>query len=888
MARKKRITMMEQYRQIRAENPDAILFFRMGDFYETFYEDAAVVSAALDIALTARGERDSHGRKIPLAGFPHHALDDCLHKMIKAGHKVAVCEQIEDPKKAKGIVKRAVVRVVTPGTVTDPHSLQQKANNFIASLYLYEKQWGAAAADLSTGEFYVLETDSDETIATELARISPAEMTLPENFQLPSAYQDLDLDARPEMEERPAWEFDPETARHTLMRHFQTRSLDGFGCAQMPAAVGAAGALISYLSETQKENIQHITGLYVHSTDAFMTLDSATIRNLELIRSMRTGDIHGTLLHVLDMTLTPMGGRKLRRAVLEPLLNIGEIQARLDAVAELKENPLDLDELRTALKGVHDVERLIGRVGLGSANARDLRAMSASLRVLPDIKAEILVDRESSLLITLRDSTDACEDIADLINRAIHESPPAGLRDGGIIRDGYDQELDELRNIMTNAKDAIAELQEREREATGIQSLKVGFNQVFGYYIEVTKANLSKVPDHYMRKQTLANAERYLTEELKEFEEKALNAEERSVELEYDLFVELREKARHETARIQSAAAALANLDFLSTLAFAALRHHYAKPEIHDGADIRIRDGRHPVVEQLALDEGFVPNDTLLNCEGDQFHIVTGPNMSGKSTYLRQVALIALMAQMGSFVPASEASIGVVDRVFTRVGASDNLAGGQSTFLVEMNETANILHNATSKSLLILDEVGRGTSTFDGLSIAWAVSEHIIQSIGAKTLFATHYHELVELASHNPGARNYNAAASEDGETITFLRKIAEGAADESYGIQVARLAGLPSRVVSRAMDILEILERQELSVDGRRRARPRRAPKKKSGPPGGPLQMSLFVPPSSGEPDPALKALREAVLALEVDKMTPIEALNALHQLRKQAEPDE
>ena len=908
MARRTRMTMMEQYRRIRAENPDAILFFRMGDFYEMFYEDAKIAAEVLEIALTARGEKDDSGEKIPLAGFPHHALDANLHRMVASGRKVAVCEQVEDPKKAKGVVKRAVTRVVTPGTVTDPHSLDQKANTFIAAAYRFQGRWGAAVADLSTGEFYVLETDSEERFVSELERIGPAELALPEDLQLPSGGAEREPESGPQLETRPAWEFDPDSARLLLERHFQTRGLDGFGCAEMEAAVGAAGALLSYLSETQKENIRHITAIGVRSTETFMTLDSATVRNLELIRSMRDGSAHGTLLHALDMTLTPMGGRKLRRALLEPLLDAGEICARIDAVSELKEDPLPLDELRTLLKGVHDVERLIGRVGLGSANARDLRALGASLGALPSVKADFLAGRESSLLRTLDDSLDPCEEIAERIERAVHEAPPAGLRDGGLIRDGYSEELDRLRGVSTGAKERIAALQEREREATGIQSLKVGFNQVFGYYIEVTKANLSKVPEGYLRKQTLANAERYITEELKGFEEEALNAEERSVELEYELFAELREQVREETARIQSAGAVLGMLDFLSTLAFAALRHNYVKPTVNEGGAVRIRDGRHPVVELLALDEGFVPNDTALDSESGRFHVITGPNMSGKSTYLRQTALIVLMAQMGSFVPASEAEIGVVDRVFTRVGASDHLAGGQSTFLVEMNETANILNNATERSLLILDEVGRGTSTFDGLSIAWAVSEHIAGRLGAKTLFATHYHELIELASRAEGVRNYNASVREEGGAVTFLRKIAEGGVDESYGIHVARLAGLPSSVVSRAMDILEALEKHELSAaayggakagpegasdaesedesggGSGSAARPRGRPTSRPAL-GGPLQMSLFVPPSAGSADPALEALREELLSLQVEEMTPLEALNALSALRKKAE---
>ena len=879
--------MMAQYQGIKAENPDAVLFFRMGDFYETFFEDAAIVSKVLEITLTSRGEKDASGKKIPLAGFPYHALDAHLYKMVQAGHKVAICEQVEDPKLARGVVKRAVIRVVTPGTVTDPKALDVRANNFIVALYAFEKRFGLACADVSTGEFQVTELPSVDKLATEVTRLRPSELLLPEGFRHRDALAEAEEATRPTVNDQPPWQFDPETARGTLLRHFQMTSLDGFGCEGLHAAVGAAGALMAYLLDTQKDNVHHVTGMTTYSTESFMALDGATQRNLELVRSMRDGSTHGTLLQILDGTLTPMGARKLRQAIVQPLLDAREIRSRLDAVAELRAELGPLDDLRALLKGVYDVERLVGRIGLGSANARDMQALGGSLAILPALR-DGLSTKTSSLLATLHDSLDTCTDVVDLISRAVHEEPPLTLRDGRLIRDGHNGDLDELRDVLANGKDRIARLQEAEREATGITSLKVGYNQVFGYYIEVTRANLANVPESYIRKQTLANAERYITPELKEFEEKILNAQERILDLEYDLFLQVREQVKGEIPRIQRAAAILAMLDFLSAMAYIAVKNNYVKPDVDDTDALFIKSGRHPVVEQLVTHEGFVPNDTHLNCGEEQLQVITGPNMSGKSTYLRQVALITLMAQMGSFVPAAEAHLGVVDRIFTRVGAADNLAMGQSTFLVEMNETANILNNATDRSLLILDEIGRGTSTFDGISIAWAVAEYILAELGAKTLFATHYHELIELADKYPRVRNYNVAIHDDEESITFLRKVVEGGTDDSYGIHVARLAGLPDDVVARAMDILLILEQHEISVgDNSSTPRPRRRPRRRATTDGG-LQLSLFVPPSSGAADPLLEELRDALSAMELDAMTPIDALNALHALRKKLDGSE
>lgn len=867
--------MMEQYLRLKAENPDAILFFRMGDFYETFLDDAPLVAKTLGIALTAR-DKDAKGERIPLAGFPHHALDAYLYKMVQAGYKVAICEQIEDPKLAKGLVKRAVVRIVTPGTLSDPKVLEVKINHFIVALLKGRgERFGLACADLSTGEFVVTELESAEETLAELNRLEPRELLVPESFR----GEELLATVETAVNRLPDWHFDHATARSVLLEHFQTLSLDGFGCEPFPLAVGAAGALMFYLKETQKESVAHITAMATYSTASFMTLDVETIRNLELFRSIRDGSTRGTLLEVLDATLTPMGGRKLRQALLRPLINVGEIRTRLDAVEELVHNRTLIADLRELLDGVLDVERLIGRVGLGTANARDLLALRSSLSVLPRLR-ELLGKCSTSLLTTLRDALDPCEDLVALIENAIHPDPPTSLREGNLIRSGFNAELDDLRDILAHGKERIAQLQESERRRTGIASLKVGYNQVFGYYIEVTKPHLSHVPPDYIRRQTLANAERFITPELKEFEEKILNAETRILDLEHSLFVEIRDHVRAGAARIQRAASAMAHLDFLASLAYIALRNRYTKPHVDEGPRIFIRAGRHPVVEQLATHEGFVPNDTYLNTESDQLHIITGPNMSGKSTYLRQVALITLMAQMGSFVPSAEAHIGVVDRIFTRVGASDSLATGQSTFLVEMNETANILHNATRRSLLILDEIGRGTSTFDGLSIAWAVAEYLLKEVGAKTLFATHYHELTEIAEHYPKARNYNVAVHEDEETITFLRKVVEGGSDQSYGIHVARLAGLPEAVISRAWSILRILEQHDISVTDKKTPRPRRRIPKRNVTEGG-LQLSLFIPP---ETDSVAEELRTELASLNLEAITPLEALNLLHTLRAKA----
>ncbi|MCD6506492.1 DNA mismatch repair protein MutS [Candidatus Poribacteria bacterium] len=876
----KKLTLMEQYRRIKSQYPDAILFYRVGDFYETFYEDAKIASRVLGIALTSR-DKDDNGKPVPLAGVPHHAVESYLYKMVKAGYKVAICEQVEDPKKAKGVVKREVVRIVTPGTIFEPEALEHKENNYLVALCRVGEIYGLAHVDLSTGEFHVTELEDEDKLISEITRLRPSELLIPEGFES-ETIERVRSETSPVVNPLPSWQFDVDTARSELLSHFDVLSLEGFGCEGKSAAISAAGALIQYLKETQKQQLQHILSLKTYSLEEFMILDTETQRNLELIRSIRDGSTKGTLIEILDETVTPMGGRKLRQMILRPLLRADEINARLDAVQELFENLILRDELRELLREIRDIERLIAKVGLGSANARDLLALRNSLKLVPQIK-EKLGGLNSSLLQTIRDQLEDVSDVVDLIDRAIHEDPPITIREGGIIKDGYNSELDELRAIVRDVKGWIAGLQQKERERTGISSLRIGYNKVFGYYIEVTKPNLHLVPEDYIRKQTLVNAERFITPDLKEQEAKILNAQDRINDLEYELFCEVRSKVAEMTEVIQRIAAAIAMLDVLATFAHIAAKNNYARPQVDEGDEVIIRDGRHPVVERLFTREGFVPNDTYLNCSDRQMCIITGPNMSGKSTFLRQTALICLMAQIGSFVPASAAKIGVVDRIFTRVGASDSLVTGQSTFLVEMNETANILNNATRKSLIILDEIGRGTSTFDGISIAWAVAEYILQHIGAKTLFATHYHELTELAGTYKNVKNYNVAVHDDGERVVFLRKVVEGATDKSYGIHVAKLAGLPMEVIGRANEILGILESHNISVEGGDKpavaSRPRIKRRSRPSFRDDSLQLLLFTP----QPNEIIEELKK----LDLNNMTPIQALNKLYELKLKVEKE-
>ncbi len=885
-------SLMEIYKQVKKQNEDAILLCRVGDFYEAFFEDAELISRLLEITLTARSHKNQKEPSPPMAGIPHHALDSYLYKLVKAGHKVAILEQVEDAKKAREenrLVKRDIVRIVTPGTVTDPKALEQKINNYLISIYLNNKDtYGLAIADLSTGEFMVTELTDSERLWAEIHRFSPKECLFSDTFEDETMFDRLKTELKVTLNSLPDWRFDEDTARTELLTHFQTISLDGFGCEHLSTAICAAGALIYYLNETQKQEVEHILSLHTYTLADFMVLDADTQRNLELTTSIRDGSEKGTLLEVLDQTVTSMGGRKMRQCLLKPLLNEKEIEERLSAVDELKTQIGLQEDLREALQQMYDIERLISRISLGSVNGRDLHSLKDSLRLIPNVKAQ-LQNCASTLLTSLNGTLDPLTEVADLIERGIHPEPPTTIREGGVICDGYNEELDELREIVGKGKDWIAAMQEEERKRSGIQSLKIGYNQVFGYYIDVTKPNLSMVPDHYIRRQTLRNSERFITPELKEQEAKVLNAEDRIQTLEYELFGQIRDEVAQFTEAIQKIAAALAMIDILANFAYIASKYNYAKPTVTADDEIVIRDGRHPVVEQLFTQEGFVPNDTLLNCDDEQLHIITGPNMSGKSTYLRQTALIVLMAQVGCFVPASAAKIGLVDRIFTRVGASDNLVMGQSTFLVEMNETANILNNATRKSLVIFDEVGRGTSTFDGLSIAWAVSEYLLdeERMGAKTLFATHYHELVELASKYKRAKNYNVAVHEDGQKVTFLRKVVPGGADQSYGIHVARLAGLPQAVISRAQQILEVLEQHNISVEAdAATGQPPKANPKMPKPQrrvsrkmlqNDALQMALFTPKTH----PLIEEIRQ----LELAQVTPLDAVNILYDLKAKAE---
>ena len=885
---------MDQYNELKHQYADAILLCRVGDFYEAFNQDAELISRVLGIALTGR-DKDKSGNRIPMSGVPHHALNGHLYKLVAAGHKVAICEQMEDAKKAKGIVKRDVVRVVTPGTVTDLDALDQKANNYLCAIYTPKRSqnYGLAVADLSTGEFSVTELEDESCLWAEINRFLPRECLFSEEYKNNDLFEKIRLDLETTINFIPDWRFNHENARLELLQHFATASLDGFGCEHLLSATCAAGALMYYIMETQKQAVEHLTTLQTYSTANFMVLDSDTQRNLELTKSMRDRTETGTLISIIDNTITSMGGRKLRQWIMQPLLEVDLVNTRLDAVEEFKTQINLQEELREALDQIYDIERLITRINLGVSNAREILSLKISLQMIQPIQ-QLLAQSNTALLQKLNDilkNTDhLVRPLSMLIESAIHPDPPTTITDGNLIRDGYNSEVDELRQLSNSGKDWIAQLQQQERERTGISSLKVGFNKVFGYYIDVTKTNLDLVPEDYIRKQTLTNSERYITPELKEYEDKILNAEEKLQSLEYDLFCQIRTKVAEETESIQKVASAISTIDALANFAYLASKFDYTKPVVNDGNEIVIKDGRHPVVEQLFQEEGFVPNNVVLNCNKQQLHVITGPNMSGKSTFLRQVALITLLAQIGSFVPASAAEIGLVDRIFTRVGASDNLVKGQSTFLVEMNETANILNNATNRSLIILDEIGRGTSTFDGISIAWAVAEYILDQklIGAKTLFATHYHELVELANKYPLAKNYNVAVQEDDEQITFLRRIVEGGTDQSYGIHVAQLAGLPRLVIDRAYEILEVLEKHNLSVDGENENEsidisilPRQLKfRKKSIQPtfkSDTVQMAMF----SRKPHPIVEKLKK----LDIDRITPLDALKLLYDLKSKAD---
>ncbi len=825
---------MKQYMAIRNKLPeDTILFFRLGDFYEMFFDDASAAAEVLDIALTKRN-------KVPMCGVPYHAADSYLAKLIRAGKKVAVCEQVENPAEASGVVRREIVRIVTPGTILEESFLESKQNNYLAGLCSRNGIYGLALMDLSTGLFWIEEAGDAEAVRNNLFRYSPSECVIPEEqFSNPEIRELLGDGGTTIPTAHEDWTFEYDMASDLLIRHFRVHSLDGFGCDGRSAGVGAAGGVLHYVTQELRRQAGHVTSIRVKNPSDYVFLDEATLGNLDILSTDagRTGHSN-TLLGALDTTLTAMGGRMLRDWLLRPLTDLEKIGMRHDAVEAFCNDRGLLNRTRGLLSEVKDLERLVSRLGAGSGNGRDVNAIARSLSVLPDIHGEL----EGHPVQTLRRLAGSITPMPELVGRireAIVDEPPITIRDGGLINAGYHGELDELRETASQGRKWLAEYQAREQQRTGIKNLKVRHNKVFGYYIEITKSNLNDVPLEYSRKQTLVNAERFITPELKDYENRILGAHERSVELEYELFLEIRKAIVDETVRIQSAAFALAELDVLSSMAERALAMRYIRPAMTDGDAINIRDGRHPVIERISGSEPFVSNDTLLDGYDNQLVVITGPNMAGKSTYIRQVALLVLMAQSGSFIPAAGAEIGVVDRVFTRVGASDDLARGRSTFMVEMQETANILANATRRSLIVLDEIGRGTSTFDGISIAWAVAEYIHNhdEVKAKTLFATHYHELTDLARTMSGVKNYNVLVREKNDRIAFLRKIAPGAADKSYGIQVARLAGLPAEVIDRAKEILVNLEEGEFGEEGQ----PKLARRRSQKPRDARNQLSLF-----------------------------------------------
>lgn len=805
--------MMQQYMEIKNQYKDCILFYRLGDFYEMFFEDAVTCAKELEITLT--GKNYGQEERAPMCGIPYHAVEGYLSKLISRGYKVAICEQVEDPKATKGIVKREVIRIVTPGTNTSPQGLEEGKNNYLMAIVHTTRAFGIATIDISTGDFYVTEVDSDRKLVDEINKFSPSEIICNSSF-LTCGVNITDLKDRLmiAVSELEPWYFDENLCLNALKKQFNVSTVNGLGLDEYELGVIASGTVMLYLQETQKSTLGHITHITPYSTSKYMLLDSSTRRNLELVETLREKQKKGSLLWVLDKTKTAMGARLLRSYVEQPLIDKEEINQRLDAIEELNVSAITREEIREYLNPIYDLERLIGRISYNSAGPRDLIAFKSSLYMIPYIK-DLLKDSNASLLQDIYSSLDSLDDIYSLIEKSIVEEPPITVKEGGIIKDGYHEEVDRLRKAKTEGKNWLAELEAKERDATGIKNLKVKFNRVFGYYLEVTNSYKDLVPENWIRKQTLSNAERYTTSELKELEDVILGAEDKLYSLEYELFCEIRDQIGAQVQRIQKTAKAIAKIDVMCTFAYVSERNNFCRPSINEDGIIDIRDGRHPVVEQMISNDMFVSNDTYLDNEENRVSIITGPNMAGKSTYMRQTALIVLMAQIGCYIPASYGNIGIVDRIFTRVGASDDLASGQSTFMVEMTEVANILRNATKNSLLILDEIGRGTSTFDGLGIAWAVVEHISDPklLGAKTLFATHYHELTELEGKLDSVNNYCIAVKEQGEDIIFLRKIIKGGADKSYGIQVAKLAGVPENVLKRAREIVNELSSNDLTI---------------------------------------------------------------------------
>jgi DNA mismatch repair protein MutS len=867
--------MMQHYLKTHEEYKDCILFYRLGDFYEMFFDDAKVVSKELELTLT--GKSCGAEERAPMCGIPYHAAETYLTRLVKKGYKVAICEQVEDPKLAKGMVKREVTRVVTPGTTLNAQALDETKNNYIMCIAYIGDHYGISSADITTGDYYVTEVDSERKLLDEVNKYQPTEIICNEAFYISG----IDID---DMKNRmgivvyslDAWYFSDETAQMTLKDHFKVRDLEGLGLADYDSGVIAAGALLKYLYETQKTTLSNLVAIHPYTTGKFMIIDSSTRRNLELVETLREKQKRGSLLWVLDKTRTAMGARTLRSFVEQPLIERAEIEERYDAIDEFNTNAITREEIREYLNPVYDLERLITRVTYQTANPRDLIAFRNSIHMLPPIKT-LMSDFQSPLLKRLYEQLDTLDELYELIERSIAEEPPLTLHDGGILKEGYNEEVDRLRKAKTDGKSWLADLEAKEREKTGIKNLKIKYNKVFGYYLEVTNSFKDLVPDYFTRKQTLANAERFITPELKELEDVILGAEDKLIVLEYELFREVRQKVADEVVRIQKTAKAVAQIDVFASLATVAEQNNYCRPKLNEKGLIDIKDGRHPVVERMIQNEMFVANDTYLDNGSNRVSIITGPNMAGKSTYMRQSALIVLMAQIGSFVPAKSAKIGIVDRIFTRVGASDDLASGQSTFMVEMSEVANILRNATSNSLLILDEIGRGTSTFDGLSIAWAVVEHISNPrlLGAKTLFATHYHELTELEGKLNSVNNYCIAVKEKGDDIVFLRKIVKGGADKSYGIQVAKLAGVPDNVIERAKEIVEELSNnditeivQNISAEGS---------SKRSKPKLDEVDLEQISLLDTMDNDTILNELKE----LDLGQMTPIEAMNKLYELQ-------
>lgn len=893
--------LMQQYIQIKEQYKDCILFYRLGDFYEMFFEDAHVCSKELEIALTGKniGQED----RAPMCGVPFHSVDGYLSKLVSRGYRVAICEQVEDPKEAKGIVKREVIRIVTPGTNLNTQILDETKNNYLMAVIHTTNAFGISIIDITTGDYYVTEVDTERKLMDEIFKWSPSEIICNDTFFVSGINIDaLKSNSNITLSPLEPWYFDDELCVRALKEHFRVGTIDGLGLKDYSIGVIAAGCIMQFLQETQKNSLSHITKLTPYTYEKFMLLDSSTVRNLELTQTMREKQKKGSLLWVLDKTKTAMGARLLRSYMEQPLIDYTLINERLEAVSQLKNNMITREEMREYLNPIYDLERLMSKISYKSANPRDLIAFCSSLSMLPHIKF-LLQNFDSELLLHIYGELDPLQDIYELIVKAINEEPPLNVKEGGIIKEGYHEEVDRLRKAKTEGKDWLMDLEAKERDATGIKNLRIKYNRVFGYYLEVTNSYQNLVPENWIRKQTLANAERYTTPELKDLEDIILGAEDKLFSLEYTLFSEIRDQIALEVKRIQQTAKAIAKIDVFTSLALVAEQNNYVKPEINTNGTIHIKNGRHPVVERMISHDMFVANDTLLDNKQNRISIITGPNMAGKSTYMRQTALIVLLAQLGSFVPADSAKISIVDRIFTRVGASDDLASGQSTFMVEMTEVANILRNATKNSLLILDEIGRGTSTFDGLSIAWAVVEHISNAaiLGAKTLFATHYHELTELEGRLEGVNNYCIAVKEQGEDIVFLRKIVKGGADKSYGIQVAKLAGVPTSVLKRATEIVTELTGNDLALKAKNLTVPEATPKQeviiqeelaldellkeethltepeiKRGKKAKSLdQFSLFS--MSGNED-IIAELRD----LDIARLTPIDAINKLYHMQK------